>query len=51
MTKKFFVVALLLLLTACEAGKFTPERNRLHEMGREGICEQNPKRCIDGVAW
>lgn len=37
------------LLAACEAGKFTSQRNRLHNMGREKICAQNPARCIDGT--
>lgn len=48
---KNIIIALffITLLTACEAGKFTPQRNRLHTMGREGICEKNPSRCIDGT--
>lgn len=50
---KKYILLLLLLLSACEAGKFTPQRNRLHNMGREGICEQNPSRCIEGtnIPW
>ena len=36
-------------LAACVAGKFTPERNRLHEMGRVGVCETNPSRCVEGT--
>ena len=41
------------LLNACTAGKFTPQRNRLHNMGRENICAQNKQRCIEGtnIAW
>jgi len=39
----------LIVLSACEAGKFTPQRNRLHTIGRENICQQNPYRCIDGT--
>lgn len=44
---------LLFLLAACQAGNFTPQRNRLHNMGRENICETNPQRCIEGtnVEW
>lgn len=39
----------MLFVTACVAGDFKPERNRLHDMGKTGICEKNPSRCIDGT--
>jgi len=51
--KKIFVVLCLVLLASCEAGKFPSQRERLHNMGRENICQTNPGRCIDGtdIAW
>ena len=40
---------LILCVTACEAGNFEDKRNRLHNMGREGVCQQNTQRCIKGT--
>jgi len=42
-------ISLILFTAACVAGDFKPERNRLHNMGKTGICEKNPDRCIDGT--
>lgn len=53
MKKIIICFCLIAFLAACEAGKFTPERNRLHNLGRENVCEKNPQRCIDGtnIEW
>ena len=53
MKKIIICCCLLFLLNACTAGQFTPERNRLHNMGRENVCEKNPQRCIEdtGIEW
>ena len=37
----------ILLFSACEAGKFDDNRNRLHNMRRDNICEKNPQRCVE----
>ena len=51
--KKLFAVLCLILLASCEAGKLSPQRERLHNMGQENICQINPDRCIEGtnIAW
>lgn len=53
MKKILICCCLIALLAACEAGKFTADRNRLHNLGRDGVCEKNPQRCIDGtnIEW
>lgn len=50
---KRVLVALLLtvICCGCTVGEFDEKRNRLHNMGREGVCEQDPSRCVDGVPW
>ena len=50
--KKLGILALMLVLGGCVAGEFESKRNRLHEMNSDKeICEKNPDRCINGVAW
>lgn len=49
--KKLCLVFCLLLLAGCEVGKFTPEREKLHNMGKENICEKSPERCVNDVPW
>jgi len=50
--KKTFILILLLLITACEAGNFGSKRERLYEMNSDKeICEKHPERCISGVSW
>lgn len=49
MKKSFLFLSLVFFITACVAGEFEPERNRLHDMGKTGICEKNPDRCIEGT--
>lgn len=50
--KKFLMALLLVMVVSgCTAGQFEEKRNRLHNMGREGICEQDASRCVDGVPW
>ena len=53
MKKILICFCLFTFLTACEAGKLTPDRERLHTMGQTEICEKNPDRCIDGtnIPW
>ncbi|MBQ8465669.1 MAG: hypothetical protein IJ545_06635 [Alphaproteobacteria bacterium] len=46
--KKIIICLLtVFLMNACEAGKFSEERNRLHNMRRDNICEKYPHRCIE----
>lgn len=48
--KRIFITLLIILsISACEAGKVTPQRERLHNMGKENICRENPQRCIKGT--
>lgn len=47
--KIIFSLLLLCLLSACEAGKFTPERHALYESGVD--CEKTPERCVKGYPW
>jgi len=53
MKKIIFMLFLFVFIVACEAGKFTPQRNRLHNMGREDTCSRNPSLCIEGtnIPW
>ncbi len=49
--KKIMTLVILLVLSGCVAGEFTPERNRLHDMNSDrDICSREPERCISGVA-
>ena len=50
MKKVFFIVTILSFITACVAGEFTRERHQLHNMGKSGICEKAPNRCIEGTS-
>ena len=47
---KFILILVLFLLAGCEVGKFTPERNKLYDHGKD-ICQTNPSRCINNYPW
>ena len=49
MKKILIALSTILLLSACVAGDFEEKRERLHNMGKEDICQQNPQRCIKGT--
>ena len=53
--KKWYILLLVLILFGCvEVGNFDAKRERLHRMGTSeeaNYCEQNPDRCVNGVAW
>ena len=53
MKKIIFALFFLFFASGCVAGDCTPERNRLHNVGREGACQRNPALCIRGtdIAW
>ena len=53
MKKITICLGIFLFLTACTAGELTPQRRRLHNMGQEGICVENPDRCVSGtnIPW
>ena len=47
----FLMLGLLVLLCGCvKAGEFTPETNKLYELGKPN-CEKVPERCHKGVPW
>lgn len=48
--KKALMIAILLMLTACEIGKLEPKREKLYTVG-DDICEREPSKCIHGVPW
>ena len=50
MKRIVFCLSLMCFLGSCVAGEFTPERNRLHNMGKSEICAKNPSRCIEGTS-
>ena len=54
--KKIFALLILFILASCvEAGKFPPNRERLHRIGgtaeNSGFCQENPDRCVGEVPW
>lgn len=50
--KIIMMLLAILTIAACEikVGEFTPERHRLHDLGRPD-CEKTPEKCVDGVPW
>lgn len=52
MKKCLLLLAILILASCVEVGKFPEKRVKLHNMGNEdGYCEKNPSRCVEGVQW
>ncbi len=49
--KKIFILLLVVILSGCiKAGEFSPESQRLYELGKPD-CEKTPEKCHKGVAW
>lgn len=44
--RKILLICLLLLSGCVEAGEFTPERHRLHDLNRTETCSQDARKCI-----
>ena len=49
MKQILMTILTILLVSSCVAGNFEEKRDRLHNMGKENICQQNPQRCINGT--
>lgn len=53
--KKIYIAILICFLCSCvEVGNFPAKRQKLHDMHSghtSNFCENNPDRCIEGVAW
>ncbi len=48
--KVFLPLFAVLLLVACKAGEFTPERRALYELNRPD-CQKTPERCVGDYPW
>ncbi|MBQ9731546.1 MAG: hypothetical protein IJV97_00460 [Alphaproteobacteria bacterium] len=47
---KYFLLIFFLLLSACQVGELTPEREALYTKNTVD-CNKTPQKCIDGYPW